>query len=583
MPAALRRGFCTAAGPHPGALCYTGRVCGIFGGSPELISDDAERLLRHRGPNQQGRVVVHSAAGRPIVIGQTRLSVVYKKDVPTPMRKGDAWISFNGEIYNWVDLKHELEGLGHVIETPTDTEVFLCAYLEWGPACLDRLNGMFAVAVWHDNQLFLARDRLGKKPLFYTHTAKGLGFGSELKVIRDLDFGEVPICQALEFYFDEHTPFRNVKSLRPGEHMIYRPDAPVAEQVTLTRWWRFPEPHVDIDDDEQAIKGFLDLFTDACKIRKVADVPVTIFLSGGIDSSLIQAVLELDVSYTVQFAEFEKTINEKAYVLEFAKALGFEPRIVTPTRDDFLETFSDLARCIEFPVGSFSVLPLFCLARQARRDGFVVAISGEGSDELFNGYYRNELLLREAEHIEADLSGPYGTLCKRYFGSPLERFSRMASRRGPEGVPELTAFFGALWPEGRTLGQDLSFIEATIFLQPLLVMADRLSMGNSLEVRNPFLDYRMVEFSSRLSDRLKFRDGQGKWVLRQALKRLVGPDLGICKRTIKHGLPAPVNQWLFNSSAFDRKDWNHVLLGECLKQLARVHPAHEGAPAPAQG
>jgi asparagine synthase (glutamine-hydrolysing) len=427
---------------------------------------------------------------------------------------------------------------------------------------------MFAIAIWHDDKLFLARDRLGKKPLFYTHDARGIGFASELKALNDLDFAEVPICSALEFYFDSFTPFSNVKSLLGGEYLIYDANS---NEATIKRWWSFPDQDPEITDPDQAIDEFIDLFSDSCRIRKVADVPVTIFLSGGVDSSLIQAVLKLDVSYTVQFAEFASTINERDLVVEFSKKLGFEPRIVMPTRDEFLNTFGDLARHIEFPVGSFSVFPLFCLARAARRDGFVVALSGEGADELFNGYHRNELLLREDRELKPDFAGPYGTLCARYFGSPLERFCRMASRQGLPGLPMLLDYFGPRWRNHRSLGQNLSLLEATVFMQPLLVMADRLSMGSSLEVRNPFLDYRIVEFSAKLADDLKYRDGHGKWILRQALRRLVGPDLGITKRTIKHGLPAPVNQWLFKSAAFDRKDWNHVLLGECLKQLALAH------------
>jgi asparagine synthetase B (glutamine-hydrolysing) len=146
----------------------------------------------------------------------------------------------------------------------------------------------------------------------------------------------------------------------------------------------------------------------------------------------------------------------------------------------------------------------------------------------------------------------------------------MASRQGLPGVPELLEFFGPRWDEGRTMAQNLSRIEATVFLQPLLVMADRLSMGNSLEVRNPFLDHRVVSYSCRVADSLKYKNGQGKYVLRRALERLVGSELGIVKRRIKHGLPAPVNQWLFKRNAFDRKDYNHVLLGECLRQLARA-------------
>lgn len=543
-------------------------MCGIFGGSPDLVSKDAAKLLRHRGPNQTGQVLLQASNGASILIGQTRLSVVCKDDIPTPFQRDNATITFNGEIYNWRQIRTELESKGFVFTTETDTEVVLCAYLAWGPACLHRFNGMFAFAIWHDDHLFLARDRVGKKPLFYTHGARGLGFGSELKVMRDLDFGEVPICRALEFYFDEHTPFRNVKSVRPGEYLRYQPATNRLEQKT---WWTFPLPNVEITDEKAAVRQFLELFEDACKVRKVADVPVTIFLSGGIDSSLIQAILQLPVTYTVQFEEFIDKINERDLVQEFAKKLGFEPRIITPTRDEFLDTFAELARYMEFPVGSFSVFPLFCLARRAQRDGFVVALSGEGSDELFNGYYRNELLLRESQTLEADFKGPYGTLCKRYFGTDIERFCRMASRQGLTGVHELVEFFEPRWREERSFGQNLSVVETMVFMQPLLVMADRLSMGNSLEVRNPFLDYRIIEFSTKIHDGLKYRDGYGKWILRQALKELIGSDVGITKRKIKHGLPAPVNQWLFNSSAFDRKDWNHVLLGECLKQLAQAH------------
>jgi asparagine synthase (glutamine-hydrolysing) len=542
-------------------------MCGIFGGTPALIAANADELLHHRGPDQHGHVLRQGPGGAPVVIGQTRLNVVYKQDVPTPMSRDGATIAFNGEIYNWLALRHELETRGHRFTTPTDTEVALCAFLEWGPACLERFNGMFALAVWHAGRLFLARDRLGKKPLFFAHEERGLGFASELKCFTTLDFAEVPICQALEFYFDEHTPFRNVRSLRPGEYAIWTPHDNALE---LHRWWTFPEPEPDLSDPGRSVDLFLDLFADACALRKLADVPVTLFLSGGVDSSLIQAMVGFPQTYTVQFTEFEDTIDERRYVGEFAANRGFEARIITPTRQDFFEFFGDMARFIEFPVGSQSVLPLFCLAREARRDGFVVALSGEGADELFNGYYRNELLLREEEHLAEDFAGVYATLCRRYFGTPLERFCRMVTRQGAVGLPLLLDFFGPRWRDDRSFAQNLARIETTIFLQPLLVMTDRLSMGNSLEVRNPFLDHRIVTFAARLTDDLKFRDGRGKWLLREALRRLVGPSLGIVNRPIKHGLPAPVNLWLFKSSAFDRKDWNQLFFGECLKQLASV-------------
>ena len=515
---------------------------------------------------------MHSPAGAPVIMGQTRLSVVSKAPVLTPFQRGTAILSFNGEIYNWRALREELEAKGHVFETQTDTEVVLVACQVWGPGCLERFNGMFAFAYWDGRTLLLARDRLGKKPLFYTRTPRGLAFASELKVFAQHDFSEVPICQSLEFYFDEYTPFRNIESVRPGEYALYEPDT---GELTTRRWWSFPLATGEIQDEKRALDEVIGLLEDACRIRKVADVPVTLFLSGGVDSSLLQAILRLEKTYTIQFPEFEGLIDERPYVEELGRALGFDPQIVMPTRELFFEHFGDLARCIEFPVGSFSVFPLYCLTQSARQGGFVVALSGEGADELFNGYYRNALLLREAASIEQDFRGPYGALCGRYFGSPLERFCRMASRKGLAGVDELVQLFEPRWMSELTFGQNISRIESTVFLQPLLVMADRLSMGNSLEVRNPFLDHRVIELSTRLADNLKFRDGEGKWILRRALRKLLGQDLGVTTRKVKHGMPAPVNQWLFKRDAFERKDWNHVLLGECLKQLVRAHDIRE--------
>ena len=403
----------------------------------------------------------------------------------------------------------------------------LCAYLEWGPACLERMNGMFAIAIWHDERLFLARDRMGKKPLFYAHGPRGLGFASELKAFAELDFAEVPICQALEFYFDEHTPFRNVQSLRPGEYLLWTPRTNAVARQTLVALPGARARHARRGARHRRVPRRSS--PTPARIRKVADVPVTIFLSGGIDSSLIQAVLRCRRHATRSSSPSSTTRSTSSdYVAEFAE----HARLRAAHRDaDARRLPRDVPRpraLHRVPGRQLqSVLPLFCLARQARRDGFVVALSGEGSDELFNGYYRNELLLREEESLAGDFAGAYGTLCRRYFGTPLERFCRMASRQGLAGVPLLLDFFAPRWRDDRTFAQNLSVIESTVFLQPLLVMADRLSMGNSLEVRNPFLDYRLVEFSTRLADGLKFRDGQGKWLLRQALRRLVGPDLGI--------------------------------------------------------
>jgi asparagine synthase (glutamine-hydrolysing) len=540
-------------------------MCGIYGGHPSLLQSNADELLFHRGPDQHGSQTFQDRRRSPLVMGMTRLNIVDRRDMPIPFTARGACIVFNGEIYNWREIRAKLEKAGIRFETETDTEVVLHAFLEWGPACLDRFNGMFAFAIWHNGELFLARDRLGKKPVFYCVEGEELAFASELKAFSRLEFVEVDLCERLEFYFDEHTPYRNVKSLKPGEYMIYDT---ATRRLRLSKWWTYPEYQGTIGDLKKGVSEFLPLFEDACRLRQIADVPVTLFLSGGIDSSLIQAFLKLETTYTVQFPEFKETINEQDLVREYAEFLKFEARMISPTREQFLDLFPYLARYIEFPVGSFSIFPLFCLARQARADGFKVALSGEGADEFFNGYYRNEMLLEENVFLGTYMAGPYKHLATRYFGSDLERQCRMASRNGINDVSLLVKSFAPLWSEGKPFAHNVSVIESCVFLQALLVMADRMSMGNSLEVRNPFMDYRIVEFSTKLVPELRYNHGRGKYILREALKQVLGTDkLGITKRPVKHGLPSPVNAWLFRRNNFERKDWNRIMLGECLRQL----------------
>lgn len=541
-------------------------MCGIFGGHPCVLMDNVARLLAHRGPDQSHQLPLTDRQGEPFVFGMTRLNIVDRRDIPIPFEACGAYISFNGEVYNWREIRAKLEKVGVRFVTQTDTEVVLHAYLEWGPACLERFNGMFAFAIWRDGELFLARDRLGKKPLFYYADADGFGFASEIKAFSRLEYAEIDICERLEFYFNEYAPFQNVKSLKPGEYMLFDSGT---QNIRLHTWWTYPEYQGTISDLKTALKEFLPLFEDACRLRHVADVPVTIFLSGGIDSTLIQAILKFDSAYTVQFSEFQETINEEELVAEYAEFLRFQVRIISPTREDFLDAFPYLARHIEFPVGSFSIFPLYCLAKQARHDGFKVAISGEGADEFFNGYYRNEMLLEEDELVERHLAGPYQHLANRYFGSRLERECRMASRGGLADTSLLMEFFRPLWCEAAPFVHNLSVIESVIFFQPLLIMADRMSMAHSLEVRNPFMDYRLIELSTRLVPELRYANGRGKHLLREALKVVLGTDrLKITQRPFKHGLPSPVNTWLLRKNNFDRKDWNRLMLGECLRQMS---------------
>ena len=540
-------------------------MCGIFGGHQDkLVSNPADSIF-HRGPDQTGAMVVKDGAGHELILGMTRLSIVDVTPMNIPFQSDGYVILFNGEIYNWRDVKADLENKGYIFVTNTDTEVVLHAYREYGQDCLNKFNGMFAMAIWHKDLLFLARDRVGKKPLFYTNVANKFAFASEIKVFSNLKYLPVSICERLEFYFDEYTPYKDIYSLCPGEFLTWDTST---NKISKSRWWKFPNYTGCITDEEEALAEFLPLFRDACEIRRIADVPVTLFLSGGIDSSLIQAILGLPTTLTIQFDEYEEKINEKKYTAEFARAYGFENRVVKPFREDFHSVFPLLARHIEFPVGSFSIYPLFCLGRAANMAGFKVALSGEGADELFNGYFRNQILIDERTHIGEYFLGDYQQLAQRYFGSDLDRFTKMANRHEVQVDPEMHELFNKRWNEHVPIHHNISLLETEIFLQPLLTMADRMSMANSIEVRNPFLDYRIIEFSAKLAPNLRFHNGQGKYLLRIALQKLIGhKDLGLTKRITKHGLPAPINKWMFNKDGFNRAAWNQLVMSECLKHL----------------
>ena len=282
--------------------------------------------------------------------------------------------------------------------------------------------------------------------------------------------------------------------------------------IVKKTWWRMPAFDASLEDEREALARFLDVFTSACELRMLADVPVTTFLSGGVDSSLIQAVVKSERTYTVHFEAFEDTIDERPYVRELAARFDFEATILTPTQEDLTAHLDALARAIEMPVGSFSLLPLFLLSRAARADRFEVGLSGEGADELFNGYHRSGLLLREQAVIDRESAGAYGPLAQRYFGSGLERFARMASRDGLAGAIDLAPLLSPRWREGASLSENICRIESGVFLQPLLAMADRMSMANGFEMRNPFLDHRVVDLATKLHPSLKFREGQGKWL-----------------------------------------------------------------------
>lgn len=542
-------------------------MCGILGGINTKFNEHHLSRLDHRGPDQSAILhlpLVDRLKGT-VTMGQTRLNVVDRRDIDLPVAHGNARIVYNGQIYNHFNLRRELETLGHSFTTRTDTEVVLAAYRQWGADCLHRFNGMFALAIWDGHKLFCARDRMGKKPFFYRCGPGGFEFASEIKVFDDLEFVTSERFDLFEFCFNESTLYRNILSLRPGHYLVFDP----ASQTCRTqRWWDLDQSTREpITEPGQAVEEFIALLEDAVRIRMQADVPVTLFLAGGMDSSLIAALSGVRQTFTCQFDEFRDSINEEEYVADLATRLGIDARFVRPKREEFVHDLPRVSGHLEMPTGSFSAFALYRLARAAREQGFKVALSGEGSDELFAGYARNELLLEEPQGYATLKHRHYASMLDRYRGTDFDRFCRMASRSGLVGAGLIKAHLADHWSPRRTTLQNMCYIESCIFLQPLLQMADRMCMANSIENRCPFLDHRIVEFAFALDDSLRYRDGVGKWIVHRAAEKVLPKGAHVLRRPVKDGLPTPANLWLHGSHSFDRKQWNALMTAECIKSL----------------
>ncbi len=540
-------------------------MCGILGGINTRFNQACIDRLGHRGPDQASLVFEPIDDQRVLALGQTRLNIVDRNDIELPIRVEQATIVFNGEIYNWIELKEELEELGWQFKTKTDTEVALAAYQQWGTRCLKRFNGMFALAIWDGSRFFCARDRMGKKPFFYRLRNDSFEFASEVKAFAEFSFVGNDLFDLFEFCPNEHTLYRDIFALKPGHYLLYHPTRGTLE---TRAYWDIPH-HANerITDADEAVERFIELLRDSVRLRMRADVPVTAFLSGGIDSSLVAALARPKEAFTCQFTEFANTIDEELYAGDLAERLGIDLHIIRPTNEAFLQDLPWLAYHLEMPTGSFSVFPLYRLAKAVRQANYKVVLSGEGADELFGGYARNEFLMLPVLDPSDPKVKTYLSMLRRYEGSDLDRFCRMASRSGLHGAALLKGYLSHLWSDQKSMLDNICYVEARVFIQPLLQMGDRMTMANSIEARNPYLDHRLIDFAFKLDDSLKFRDGVGKWIVKAAAHKVLPKGSLALQRRVKHGLPTPVNLWMQGRHSFDRKYWNALMTAECIKSL----------------
>lgn len=554
-------------------------MCGILGWLGARPSDDVDRFevaldtLAHRGPDDSG---VWSDGGG-VLLGHRRLAIIDLSPAghqPMQDPASGTVIVFNGEIYNHAELGEELKRLGHCLTGHSDTEVLLHALIEWGVDVLPRLNGMWAFALWLPGrrQLLLARDRFGVKPLYYRRGKAGLAFASEPKALLSLfpEHREIEENTLLDFlgnnllYARSTSFYHGVDVVPPAHFALYDPNSGSLE---LTRYWDYPQETERQLTADEALEEFSSLFEDAVRLRLRSDVPVGITLSGGLDSTgvLSAAAGEAALAPTCFTSIYSDNVQgERAWAELASRAANATLVPVAAPQDDWLPTLRKISWHMDAPGYSPAVYPLWHLMKRARAEGVPVLLEGQGADEALAGYPQYavvEMLAylqgrsgrRDARGIGGRLSALQKTFSLRWaFAWALRELSptmlRLHRRRvGFEslmresvalpGLPE-NASPRRVDPVGERLLQDHS----RDILPGLLHYGDAMSMAHGIETRNPFLDYRLVEWMFRLPPSLRFRNHETKWVLREYL-RVHGQER-IGNRPDKKGYPTPVGQWM---------------------------------------
>ncbi len=553
-------------------------MCGIAGyamgrlGAPPAL-DSMVDALAHRGPDDRG---VWRSADSGVGLAQRRLAIIDLSPSgrnPMAWDGGRLWITYNGEIYNFRELRRELEGEGYSFRTRTDTEVILASYDRWGVNCLEKLIGMFAFGLWDSSskRLFLARDRLGKKPLYYSVYGGRLVFASELKaILADPDFPSKIDPDSLSLYLrygyvpSPRSIFQAVRNLPPAHYALYEKGKLAVERywdpVAIALGERFR------GDEREAEEELERLLTEAVRGRMIADVPLGAFLSGGIDSSLIVALMQEQSArpvrtFTVRFDNPE--FNEADHAAAVAKHLGTEHHEETCSTAEMLGLVDAVADQLDEPFADSSAIPTYLVSKITRRH-VTVALSGDGGDELFFGYPRYHAEARQGWLLNAPrplrllAAGLAGSVARRRFQraaqvlrtDSVDGYDRFVTLWSPAEVARLTRRPAV---ENAVYRQTLERVEpiprrerppvvdlVTYLPEDILTKVDRVSMAVSLETRCPLLDHRVVGFALRLPLEMKWRGGRGKWLPRRILYRRVPKEL---LERPKMGFGVPLTDW----------------------------------------
>ena len=562
-------------------------ICGIVNFESEpvdrLVIERMTNALVHRGPDDAGYFVEGQVG-----LGHRRLSIIDLSGGRQPIFNEDrsAAIVFNGEIYNYRDLAAVLTTAGHTFRTRSDTETILHAYEEYGDDCVQQLRGMFGVAIWDraKRRLLLARDRLGVKPVYYYRDGRFLAFASEIKSLleiasipREVDPEALDLYLSLRYVPGPRTMFKNIFRLQPG-HILVADD----NGVRTTKYWDIDYPDPEPRSPEYLLERFRELLEESVRMRLVAEVPLGVFLSGGLDSSAILATMSkiaggdrvktFSVGYEASGAA-EEAANEFEYARLAANAFASEHHEYRLDAPKFAEFVPELVRYLDEPLADPSCIPLYFISKLAR-EHITVVLSGEGADEILAGYgiygkmlaldriYRGSGALGRLAPWIARLTPSeklrhYVQMC----GQPLENRYRGVSRgfsaegmlrlvggdRIKQSGERLREIFGGYFKavEKATPLDQMLYVDAKVWLpDDLLIKADKMTMANGLELRVPFLDHKMVEFAAALPNASKIHGKGGKTLLRSAMRGVL-PDAIIDRP--KKGFPIPIGSWLRTS------------------------------------
>lgn len=597
-------------------------ICGKFnfsGGAP-VARRDLERMadsIAHRGPDDEGFFLDGSLG-----LGFRRLSIIDLAGGHQPMSDSDesVWVVFNGEIYNFKELRAELESHGHVFRTRCDTEVIVHGYRQWGDEVLNRLNGMFGLAVWDvkRRRLLLARDAFGIKLIYYRVDQGTLTFGSEMRAVRATMGTDAPEAdpEALSLFLryrytpSPYTAIKGLRKLAAGTKLVAQNGS-----CEVSRWYRFaPRPFSPPKSIAEAAEELLDLYRVAVRRQLMSDVPLGLLLSGGVDSGLLLALMNENganwLTFTVGYGE-SFADDELADAEETARILKSRHTSVKINRAIFEQELSNIVRSLEEPIATSSIVPMYFVCKRARED-VKVSIVGQGPDEMFGGYRR---------HLYARYGEAWTTI-PRWARFPLERavaalprnetlkrglyaLGSNGSRNGCERILSLLpgqqiddlfwdgllksdseekllecwSDFADLAPQSDQLGR-LQFVEVRSTLpDELLMYADKLSMAHSLELRVPFLDKDVVEFAERLPADLKVRDGVGKWLHKRVCREFLPKDIvarpkrGFAMNVVDDWFRDALGGRMATSFDDDRSSIYQFLRPPAVRQLCADHAA----------